>query len=83
MVRRVAPLAIVVVAVVLAACNSQITEPIASGQLLRDLDEPECVDTVYEERAARTNAALLASHGSSVEDGDSDSPGCHVVVVWY
>lgn len=78
MVRRVPLRLFIVVAAVAAACQAQPTGPTESGTMLLDTDEPECVDTVYQQAAAtrpRTDSGPVAQNSSS--------SGCHVVVIWY
>jgi hypothetical protein len=78
MARRVSPLLVLVVAVVLAACQAQPTGPASSRTVLRDTDEPECVDTVYQQASATRTSVDSGSATPS-----SSSNACHVVVIWY
>ncbi len=82
MVRRVFPLAVVIVATAVAACRAEPSGPAASRVLLRDTEEPECVDTVYEQRATRVALAGTATDSANAASTTA-SEGCHIVVIYY
>jgi hypothetical protein len=81
MVRHICVVASVVAAVVCGACGSQPTGPVANTTILRDTDDPECADTVYE--PARTSARSAATGGNDLLDQRTSTSGCHVVIIYY
>jgi hypothetical protein len=80
MARRISVLVFLVAAVVLAACSADPMGPGANRELLRNLDEPVCVDTIYE--PADTSSESRRSGNSVTPQGSSREP-CHVVIIYY
>ena len=81
MARRISFLVFLVAVVSFAGCSSSPTGPGASPIVLRDMDDPECVDTVYEPASAAAPAARNSEDGSATQPSSSTS--CHVVIVHY
>jgi hypothetical protein len=73
MTRRILLLVVVAVATALGACRTEPTGPKARGALSRDIEDPECADTVYMDS--------MATRASAV--GLSASTACHTVIIWY
>ena len=81
MVRRIVPLVVLVAASVTAACRAELTAPAHTGVLLRDSEEPECVDTVYEERTTSNSVHIPSTESPQGHAQERDA--CHIVVIYY
>ncbi len=82
MVRSAFPLVVLAVATALAACQAQPTGPVPHRTFLLDSENPECVDTVYQDSTEETsNSRSLGTIRPG--QGTAMTGGCHVVIVYY
>jgi hypothetical protein len=61
-----------------AGCRADVTGPDAR-LILRDTEDGECVDTVYQDSTRRSGRGQTLQ---STTQSDA-SEGCHVVTIWY